>query len=166
VVFEEILKANMPDQDETRREMFEHAWRYFALHAQQRMSVFNFFLILSGVVAAGVAACLQRSGPYRLLGVGLGVLLGLVSFVFYKLDQRTSSLIKHSEEAIAELEQSFPNVAARLVFNERHRARITPASGFVLIRLWTYGTAFRSVFAGMAFVGIVGAILCLAQYWR
>jgi ABC-type uncharacterized transport system permease subunit len=72
----------MGNQEASARDMLEHAWRYFALHAGQRMSIFNFFLVLSGIVAAGLAACLQRHGPFQLIGVALGVLLALVSFTF------------------------------------------------------------------------------------
>jgi hypothetical protein len=46
-----------------------HAWRYFELHANQRMSVFNFFLALSGVVSAGLAALVQGSAHLIFLGI-------------------------------------------------------------------------------------------------
>ena len=74
----------------------------FDLHAHQRMSLFNYFLIASGSVAAGLAASLQRSGLFQILGTGLGALLILISFVFWKLDQRTAFLVKHAEEALTE----------------------------------------------------------------
>src|SRR5580704_16155126 len=57
----------------TTQVMLEHAWRYFALHANQRMSLFNFFLVLAGLISAGLAACLQRTGSFQLLGVALGL---------------------------------------------------------------------------------------------
>jgi hypothetical protein len=158
------MTADIQDGDVSTRDMLEHTWRYFALHAQQRISIFNFFLILSGLVAAGLAACVQRRGTIQLLGAGLGALLCLVSFTFYKLDQRSSFLIKHSENAIAELEQLFPIVGARLVFSERHRTAAAASSRFAATRLWTYGTAFRLVFVVMGSVGIVGAFLCLYLY--
>lgn len=140
------------------REMLDHAWRYFALHAGQRISMFNFFVVVSGLVGAGLGACLQKGGHFYLLGAGLGALLSLVSFVFWKLDQRTSFLVKHAEDAISELEQSFPVTNARLVGNERPK---TDAEGS---RLWTYGAAFRLVFRVVASIGVLGTILCLVAY--
>jgi hypothetical protein len=100
------------------KDMLEHAWRYFAIHAQQRLSLFNYFLLASGSVAAGLAACLQRSGLFQVLGTALGALLTLISFIFWKLDQRSSFLVKHAEDALAELESTFPNSLAKLVYRE------------------------------------------------
>lgn len=160
----------MSEQSASKREsasdkdMLEHAWRYFALHAQQRIAVFNFFLILSGLVAAGLAACIQRRDRFQLLGVFLGLLLALVSFIFWKLDQRTSFLVKHGEGAIAELERLLPNAAARLVLNERGRTQVAISSRNRLSSVWTYGLAFRVVFTTMGIVGVGGAFLCLFQY--
>ena len=39
--------------------MREHSWRYFEVHAGQRITVFNYFLVASGAIAAGLAR------PYR-----------------------------------------------------------------------------------------------------
>ncbi len=144
-------------------EMLKHAWHYFELHAAQRLSLFNFFLVLSGVILAGLAACLQLSGSLRLLGTGLGVLLALVAFTFWKLDQRVSFLIKHAEDAIAGIERSFPLEIARVVLNERERAAAHNI-GFGFTRPWTYGSAFRFIFWTMGVVGIASAFLCLSRY--
>ena len=78
----------------------EHAWRYFSLHASQRMTVFNYFVVFAGVLCTGMAAALQSTAQIAIVGVALGGLLALLSFVFHKLDQRTSFLIKHAEQAI------------------------------------------------------------------
>ena len=94
--------------------MLEHTWRYFELHAKQRVSVFNFFVVMSGALAAGIAASLQGSAKLAAIGVVLGLLLPLISFVFWKLDQRVSFLIKHAENALAEIECTLPTERARL----------------------------------------------------
>lgn len=147
-------------------QMLEHLWRYFALHAGQRMSIFNFFLILASLVAAGLASCLQRNGPFQLFGALLGFTLALISFTFWKLDQRTSFLIKVAEEAIIELEGAFPIEASRIVSQEANRTKAAVSSGFILWRLWTYGTALRVVFFAMGLVGFGGAIWSLCRYVR
>jgi hypothetical protein len=78
--------------------MMDHAWRYFELHASQRMSLFNFFLVLTRLVATGVATGLQGPPPFQLAGASLGFSWQSASFVFAKLDQRVSFLVKESEE--------------------------------------------------------------------
>jgi hypothetical protein len=60
--------------------------------------------LAAGTIAAGFTAFVQKNGILAPLGSGLGLLLMLVSFVFWKLDQHTSFLIKHAETAIIDLE--------------------------------------------------------------
>jgi hypothetical protein len=150
----------------SQTEMLDHAWRYFELHANQRMSLFNFFLVLSSFVAAGLGASLQLRGTLELMGVGLGVILATVSFTFWKLDQRTSFLIKHAERAVAEIESGFSVSTARLFSNEvRVTARVV-SKCYNPCRLWTYGSAFRFVFLVMGLVGIIGAILSVYFFFH
>jgi hypothetical protein len=102
---------------------------------------------------------------FALLGAGLGLLLMLVSFVFWKLDQRTSFLIKHAETAIIELEDALPVRIARVMTREPVRTAAAE-KGPVLTRLWTYSTVFRFVFVVMGLVGFVGTSLCAWRYLR
>jgi len=102
----EHLKRKAMAEHSVSDTVLTHAGRYFELHANQRMSVFNFFLALSGVVSAGLAALVQGSAHLIFLGILLGLLLVLVSFIFWKLDQRVSFLIKHAEDALSELEEN------------------------------------------------------------
>ena len=143
--------------------MVEHAWRYFALHSTQRMSLFNFFLVVSASLSAALAASLQGAGIYHALGVALGGLLAVVSLVFWKLDQRTRFLVKHAEAALSELEAGMAIPAARLVSNEPSKTDAAK-EGFVLFRMWTYNTAFRVVFVIMGVFGVIGGGISLCKY--
>lgn len=146
--------------------MLDHAWRYFELHANQRIALFNFFIVLSSFVAAGLGASLQLRGAFELLGSVLGLLLAVVSFTFWKLDQRSSFLIRHAERAMAELENAFPVSVPRLFFNEVHLTAKAASYRYHPRRLWTYGAAFRFVFWVMGLVGFFGAILSLYFYFH
>ena len=143
--------------------MLTHAWRYFELHANQRMSVFNFFLALSGVVSAGLAALMQGSAQLSFLGALLGLLLILVSFVIWKLDQRVSFLIKHAETALSELESALPDERARLFLREPSKTDAV-SSGHWWSRHWTYGQSFRMVFFVMACIGFGGSLLSTFRF--
>lgn len=77
-----------------------HAWEYFALHAGQRMALFNYFTAFVGLLAAGIGVGFDRLPGASL---ALGLLLSLVSLTFAKLDARVSLLIKHAEKAIIAL---------------------------------------------------------------
>jgi hypothetical protein len=153
----------MPENS-TREVMLEHTWRYFELHANQRMSVFNFFLVMSGALAAGIAASLQGSPNLAAVGVVLGVLLSLVSFVFWKLDQRVSFLIKHAETALAEMESSLLTERARLFSLEPMSTAAAGSKSNLWVRHWSYGESFRVIFAVMAVFGVCSALLSALKF--
>ena len=111
-------------------DMLEHVWRYFALHASQRISLFNFFLLVAGSMSAGLAACIQRSGVFDLFGAGLGFLISTVAFVFWKLDQRTRFLVKLAEDSIMEIERALPLSHARIVSREPVRTAARESEQF------------------------------------
>jgi len=128
-----------------------HAWAYFQLHAAQRITIFNYFVVFSGILATGLAAAIQ--GPPRLasVGVALGLLLALLAYLFWQLDRRTSFLVKHAEDAIKLQEPA----GARLMNDEVDKTRIARKND----SLWTYSEVFRVIFSVMAMVGIGGAIV-------
>lgn len=133
-----------------------HAWAYFELHAAQRITVFNYFVVFSGILATGLAATLQAAPRLASVGVALGLLLTLLSYLFWQLDRRTAFLVKHAEEAIATLEPD----GARLVGEEA--ARSTAAANSE--GLWTYKQVFRVIFLVMALVGLAGAAVCALRW--
>ncbi|AHZ73256.1 hypothetical protein OU5_P0004 (plasmid) [Pseudomonas mandelii JR-1] len=134
----------------------EHAWKYFELHAQQRMTVFNFFLAISGLIAAGIGVSLQQGAKFSAFATLLGIFLSLVSFLFWKLDKRVSVMIKRAESALCYIEQSGIIPEASIFSSDD---KITRSKGFMSV--WTYGKCFRVSFFT---VGIIGLALAFAPY--
>lgn len=128
-----------------------HAWAYFNLHAGQRITIFNYFVVFSGILTTGLATAIQAPPRLAAVGVALGLLLCLLSFLFWQLDRRTSFLIKHAEDAIKLQEPA----GARLMTEEV----VKTADAKNDEGLWTYGKVFRSIFLVMAIVGLAGAIV-------
>ena len=151
-------------ENSTPEVMLEHTWRYFELHANQRMAVFNFFLVMSGALAAGIAASLQGSPKLAAIGIAVGALLPFVSVVFWKLDQRASFLIKHAERALAEIECSLPADSARLFSLEPARTKAAEDKVSSWSRHWSYGKSFRFIFVVMAVFGGCGASLSAFKF--
>ncbi|PSL93753.1 hypothetical protein [Pseudomonas sp. R9.37] len=143
----------MDDDIKTQRTI-DHAWRYFELHAQQRMTVFNFYLAISGLIAAGVGVCLQQGSKFSFLASLLGVFLGLVSFLFWKLDQRVSELIKLAESTLCKIELATGNDEI-LIFSKE---RLVSRKGG-LFSIWTYGRCFRMTFLSVGLIGGAFAVL-------
>jgi len=92
---------------EERREARSYAWGYFALHADQRMKLFNFFLILSGLILGAFPAVRAMAPGTKLVGV-LPLLLVLSAFTFWRLDVRTRHLVKNAEAALRFLDGEWP----------------------------------------------------------
>ena len=137
------------------RDELEHAWRYFALHAGQRMSMFNYFIILFGLASTGFAGCLRGDNTLKLFGVALGVVLAAISYVFFRLDARTSFLVKHAERVLTSLESSIEGHRARVFTMEPADTKMAQGTS----GLWTYGRAFRVVYLGAGGFGIAAAIV-------
>ncbi|NWB21035.1 hypothetical protein HX824_10525 [Pseudomonas sp. D4002] len=139
----------------------ENAWRFFQLHAQQRMTVFNFYLIITGLVAAGIGACVTQEDTLSFAGGALGTFLSLVSFIFWKLDQRVSVMIKKSEDVIVQIESTFA-LPIESIFSEDH----TQLNRNILLlhSPWTYGRCFRISFLTVGLIGIFFAIRNFAPH--
>ncbi len=138
----------------------DHAWRYFALHAQQRMSVFNFFIVLSGILATGIGAGFQAGKTMGPVVIILGILLTLFSIVFYRLDERGSELVKLAESALLAGESTFIPAFAR-VFVEENKSR---GSASCSSKTWTFGQSFRFIFWVMGTAGVVASASSLYRW--
>ena len=84
----------------------EHAWKYFELHSNQRITMFNYYLFIMAGLATAIGVTLQTSKNFAYIGVLLCIIAVIVSIIFWKLDQRTSFLIKQSEDVFKRLERN------------------------------------------------------------
>ena len=143
-------------EDESRD--LEHAWRYFALHAEQRMTVFNFFVASAGLALTGLAWTLADGSKKWPLGAAAGLGAAALSFVFWRLDQRGGQLVKNAEDAMVALESGLPRTAA-VTTAER---RLSNNAGWTAMSIpWTFGRSFRLLFAAVALAGIVGSAITI-----
>ncbi|MCG7349598.1 hypothetical protein [Sphingomonas sp. ACRSK] len=143
-------------EDESRD--LEHAWRYFALHAEQRMTVFNFFVASAGLALTGLAWTLADGSGKWPLGAAAGLGAAALSLVFWRLDQRGGQLVKNAEDAMVALESGLPRAAA---VTTAERRLPNNASWTTMTTPWTFGRSFRLLFAAVAILGIVGAAITI-----
>lgn len=80
------------------------AWKWFEYHATQRTTMFNYFLIIIGILAAAFVSSID--GEYANLQLGLAFSGIVLAIIFLLLDVRNEQLIDLAEEAIAELERT------------------------------------------------------------
>ena len=160
--------------------MLNHAWSYFQLHAQQRLTAFNFYIVLSSVLTAGLFAALQKD-DIGLVPAAIGFLLGIISFVFAKLDGRNKQLTRNGERALRSLQQdwlaTWPDEILQSsvdVFSRDERtvsaARARDTVWSVRKRHWSFSDCFGMAFRGLGTLGVdsVGVTLLLwaADHWQ
>lgn len=135
-------------------QLVEHAWKYFILHSTQRMTLFNYFLFIMAALGAGIGAILQASDKLEYTGIYLSFLVVIVSIIFWKLDQRTSFLIKRSENVLIDLEARSGN-GIEIFRNEENNMLDENSNRFLFNKIITYGKIFRFTFFITGTVGVI-----------
>lgn len=138
----------------------DNAWRYFELHSQQRMTVFNFYIAIIGLLGAGCGVCIQVGGGVVYLISLIGIFIMFITFIFYKLDQRVSFLIKNAEFTLAKIEKKYRDEDCS-IFNQ---AESVHAMNKNILSMWTYGKCFRVSFYIIANIGFIITIIPLHIY--
>jgi hypothetical protein len=139
-----------------------YAWNYFMVHAGQRMSVFQFFISLSTAIVGG-AVLIAGSADDRKWSALLFALLPFLSFIFWRLDTRTSALIKNAETALKSLERSGGQQndldELALFTNDERATEGRKGGGFT--GYMSYSQSFRYVFVVTALLGVAGMTITL-----
>lgn len=155
--------------DQTCRELREHAWSYFVLHADQRLKTFHFYLIFATLIAGAIVTIVRDGKSFAAAGV-LALLLAFLSFVFWKLDKRNKQLIKHGEDAIKLIERrsGLPDQG-----EEPHRLKLFLHEEYTSAKLkrfphtwpwlahFSYSTCFNAVFLVFGAGGLVAGVVFL-----
>ena len=102
----------------------DYAWRWFALHTKQRVTMFSYFLVASGILANAYGLLLREELWGAAIGAAsIGCLVGLVS---WGLDSRNRQLVKLGEEVLTDIERAY------LFPTEPHSEDVdSPASGIL-----------------------------------
>lgn len=157
----------------TLKDTMEYVWKYFELHAKQRMAVFNYFVLIAALLTAGIAGSLGRVISFPLLTFALGLSLILTSFVFWKLDQRVRYLLKHAERTLKDLEEHLKseetNTGVRLALfldeEESTRKEQKQLKKEHTCKFWrwhlTYYQCFCIVYIVFGLIGILAALYAL-----
>jgi hypothetical protein len=74
----------------------ELAFKWFEAHADHRLRMLNFFLLIAGVFVAGYFGALQAKNHFAAIVVSL--LLVFIAFCFKQLDRRTAQHVKLGED--------------------------------------------------------------------
>ncbi|WP_120430884.1 hypothetical protein [Acinetobacter baylyi] len=146
----------------------EHLWKYFEIHSNQRMSLINYYFFISVAMLTGLGVILQSTDKnFSILGGFISIIIILTSFIFWKLDQRTSYLIKFVEERMSEYETTnIVNSKLRVFSQEDFSQQLNNIQKNIFTKNYTYGSMYRFLFSIMAINGLVGLILSVLKYCK
>ena len=151
--------------------LHQQAWNYFALHAQQRLTTVNFYLVLATALTAAAVASFGENFEFPGVRLAAGLLLSLLSFAFWRLDFRNRELIKAAETALRALEASGPRIddgngepPVEWLFTREHRQsaerkRAAAWTSHVVPR--TYSHVFNVLFGSFLVTGFLIALLAV-----
>jgi len=95
-------KANEPN--ELDKLQFDYAWKWFCFHADQRIKMFNYMLIVFGIIVAGIVNA-SRNGTHASAIAFLCIVAGVMSLIFILLDRRNRDLVWLGEDVLMDLER-------------------------------------------------------------
>jgi hypothetical protein len=104
----EDTKAKLSGADLTKTQ-FDYAWKWFDHHAKQRISMFNYFIVIVGIIASAIGVLYKdakscpecfENGSFMLSIAGMAM---AVIFIF--LDLRNRQLVGYAKETLTGLEE-------------------------------------------------------------
>lgn len=154
-------------------EMREYAWKYFSLHADQRMKSFNFYIIMSTVTIGGMLTVIKESINI-LYALPVALLFTFISFIFWKLDIRNKQFIINSENALKYIEEHYglecsdgiPHILNIFQYEEHMTKKLKRFPKVQPFKAhFSYSTCFNAVFIVFGISGLLsGFIILLARY--
>ena len=137
---------------------FEYAWRWFSFHARQRVTMFNFFLLTSGILANAYGLLLREDLSSPAAGVAiLGVIACAVSIGF---DIRNHQLVKLGEDVLCTVEKTylFPVSTQSSPGNSPRFGILYRESVMDILPILKHKILIRGL-EGVAGLGFLGAVL-------
>ena len=147
------------------RDFYNTLWNYFIQHANQRIQLINFYIILETFLFAGLFALVKDATTdqcitYKLVCILISISSIFFSFVFYNLDTRTKQMIHTCEKSLRIIENKYETLLSSdlMIFNKE--ARFTP-----LLRKWnwfplSYSKSFKALFLFFSMIGFI----CLVYF--
>jgi hypothetical protein len=143
----------------------DYAWRYFSMHADQRLKTFGFYVTLATLVGGAFVAMVKEHTEWKWLSI-LPFLLTFMTFVFWKFESRNKQLVRNGEAALKHLDELLPLEKKTtephvLCIFARDDYLSGQVEGSPIKRKWTYSRCFNAVFLVFGISSFILGIVCL-----
>jgi hypothetical protein len=97
--------ASVPEKpSELHKFQFDYAWKWFSFHADQRIKMFNYMLVVFGIFAAGIANAVNKQVPNEVTA-GFCFVASVFALIFARFDRRNRDLVWFGEDVLRHLER-------------------------------------------------------------
>lgn len=90
-------------EEEKVKLRFDYAWKWFESAARQRMVLFNYYLIITGILANAFVVSYKEG--YAAISVAIGIMGILTSCGFLSFDVRNRNMATRGEDVLEKLEK-------------------------------------------------------------
>ena len=147
--------GDLANFNEGQKLSLQHAWEWFALHSRQRMQSVYYFIVAAAFLFGAFAHAITTAS--MTLTMAASFLGGILSYIFWRLDNRVRSLIHAAEEALKPLEAELAKLTDIESLNIV-AAMHPPQPGS-----WTYSKVFRFLYFSTGTVFLLGFLYSI---WR
>jgi hypothetical protein len=148
---------NPDDKGLLLRDVLEHSWKWFELHASQRMQLINYFLVAVAFLSAAYVAGLRDDAPEVSAVISmLGVIL---SACFQRIESRTRELIKLGETAVNEIEYIMENQF------ELPSVKLVQRAEELRSSFTSYGSVIRDLHQSTLIIFAIGFIYAYCKFF-
>jgi hypothetical protein len=137
--------------DDLAQARLNYVWDWWKFHAKQRTDMFNYFLIITGILANAYVTLLKDTNDHTAVMIGLGFLGVITSVGFCLLDVRNRRQLERATEILKRIESDqlsdqgrplgLADIGGSLIFKHKFVFRTTEAIvglGWLLIILWSF----------------------------
>lgn len=93
-----------PPPDNLTQVRLTYVWDWWKFHAKQRTDMFNYFLIVTGILANAFVTLVKDKGGQPAVAISLGVLGALASVGFWLLDVRNRRQLERATSILKRIE--------------------------------------------------------------
>ena len=131
----------------------EYAWQWFQYHAGQRQTVFRFYLVMIGVVSTGYVTSMTVT-DLRSVSFLFGLLLIVISILFWLLDERSVTLIKLAEDYLKKEEERLKLILGHPEIRITYRADKERDTRFFMVWMYSFRRIYRIIFVLISMIGL------------
>lgn len=139
----------------------EQSWSYFALVAQQRLTVINFYFLIATGLSVGMMALFKDSQTLNPISIGvLGILLIALSLIFWLWDRRNKEFVDNAVNVLKKYAKKDISNNIRLSFPLTEPEIVEPK--FASLRFYpNFSSCLRYLYFLFSAIGVIGIIFSI-----